>query len=344
MPCCVFSPRSDVWRTGLAMLSVTAALLIVPAQAATPEETYSAIVTTLIVPGFSALEAKADEHARDWEAMCGSSGNPAHSSVIASFHDMADAWAAVEIFRMGPASKDFRRDRFYLWPERKNAVARSLSALLDSPPGTMDAAWVSQQSAAIQGVPVLERLLFEDGKPKDAPQSGSTACKLGVAVAHNAAQLAHDLASEWAARRGASTAADHTALATDLVSGVGLIKEEKCEAVFGKNEGLAKPRAAEFWRSARSLRNMAINMETYEKVATIIDKALPEAGTMTYAAASARQAIAGMHEPFADYAKGTARSDANFLLAALSSLGDSASTDVSAALGVTVGFNSSDGD
>ena len=343
MRCCSFSPLSDARRMLMAAALLALAAFAAPAQAASPDEVYTAIVSQVIRPGFTALDEKAAEHAKDWDALCGGNAN-AHSAVIASFHEVADAWAAVEIFRMGPASKDFRRDRFYLWPERKNAVAKAMAAALKSPPAAMDDAWISQQSAAIQGLPVLERLLFDNGKPKDAPKGGSAECKLGVAVSRNAAALAHAFASEWAALTAPSTAADRTALATDIVSGVGIIKDEKFESVIGKTEAKAKPKAAELWRSARSLRTLAINMETYEKVAGIIDAALPEPGTMTYSAASTRQAIAGMHEPFADYAKGKARADANFLLAAIDSLGDSASTDVAAALGVTVGFNSSDGD
>lgn len=347
MHCCAFFRNFDTRRRGIAMLALfafTLPALVLPASAASPDEVYTAIVADVIRPGFSALDAKTSAHAKDWEAMCAVGNDSTHSSVIASFHDMADAWAGVEMFRLGPASKDFRRDRFYLWPERKNAVSRAMTAALETPAETMTDTWVPQQSAAIQGLPVLERLLFDDGKPKDTPKTGSAECRLGLAVARNAAKIAHDFAAEWTARTGAPTAADRTALATDIVSGVGLIREEKFEAVIGKKEEMAKPRAAEFWRSGRSLRNLAINMETYEKLASIVDKALPESGTMTSAATATRQAIAGMHEPFADYAKGKARSDANFLLAALDSLGDSATSEVSAALGVTVGFNSSDGD
>jgi uncharacterized protein len=248
------------------------------------------------------------------------------------------------MFRSGPAAKEFRRDRFYLWPERKNAVARALAAALTTPDSVpMDDAWVQQKSAAIQGLPALERLLFGDGEAKSKLVHGSVECRLGMAVSRNAARLAGLMHTDWEARAKTSTAADRTALATDIITGIALAKDEKLEAVIGKNEAQVKPKAAEFWRSRRSLRNLALNLETYATIGKITAP-FYESPVMAYAAATASQTIAGMREPLSDYGQTKNRSEAYFLKAALDSLGDSAANEVSAALGVTVGFNSSDGD
>ena len=318
-------------------------LSVAGSRAATPEEVYASIVSTIVQPGFGQVEKAAQSHARDWDVAC-SGGKGDLASVIGSFHDLADAWAAVEMFRSGPAAKDFRRDRFYLWPERKNAVARALAAALSTPDSvSMDDAWMQQQSAAIQGLPALERLLFDDGEAKASLLPGSATCRLGVAVSRNAARLASLMLADWASRAKSSTPADRTALATDIVTGIALSKDEKLEAVIGKSEAQVKPRAAEFWRSRRSLRNLALNLETYGAIAKIMVPFF-ESPVMTYAATTSSQTVAGMREPLSDYGKTTNRSEAYFLRAALDSLGDSAANEVSAALGVTVGFNSSDGD
>ena len=316
---------------------------LVSAKGETPEDVYLSIVTTIVQPGFARLEKAAQVHAKDWDMAC-AKGNGTSANVIGSFHELADAWAAVEMFRSGPAAKDFRRDRFYLWPERKNAVARAFASALGTPETVaMNDSWIEQQSAAIQGLPVLERLLFGDGEAITALLPESMECRMGVAVAGNAARLAGLMHTDWKSRAATSTTADRTAMATDIVTGIALAKDDKLDAVIGKSEAQAKPKAAEFWRSRRSLRNLALNLETYAAIAKITAPYF-ESPVMTYAVATSSQTVAGMREPLSDYGKATNRSEAYFLRAAFDSLGDSAAVEVSAALGVTVGFNSSDGD
>ena len=319
-------------------------LLALPSCAASPDEIYAEIVTTIVTPGFTNLQTRAHQHAADWAAQCADGATADGSAVTASFHELADAWAAVEMFRSGPAAKDFRRDRFSLWPERKNAVGRALAAARATPPDVaMTDDWMSRQSAAIQGLPVLERLLFGDGETAAPPQPGTADCRLGIAVSRNAERLASDMAADWSMMDDPPDAAGRSALATDIVTGIALAKDEKVEAVIGPNEEQMKPRLAEFWRSRRSIRNLVLNMETYTAIARITAGDLDEP-VMPYAAKTVSETLAAMHEPLADYGKTEQRSEANFLKAALDSLGDSAAKEVSAALGVTVGFNSSDGD
>jgi uncharacterized protein len=328
------------FKTAFAIL----AMMVVAAEAK-PEasQVYKAIVEDIVQSGFQATARAANAHAKDWALLCGAEGANTFGKTRGSFHALADAWARVEMFHSGPASKDFRRDRFYLWPERKNAVARALNDALQTPADTlMDEAWMQQQSAAIQGLPVLERLLFGEGDQTEAPAAGTMACNLGVAASRNVAQLAGNMATDW--NNMSDSVANRTALATELVSGIAFAKQVKLENVIGKTEIKAKPKAAEFWRSNRSLRNIVINLETYRDAATIINAALDETATISFAANSAHQIATDMKDPLVDYIKPPQRSEAYLLDAALDSLAEIASTEVSAALGVTIGFNSADGD
>jgi uncharacterized protein len=324
--------------------AVCLALMLSALEAkAEPSQVYTRIVKEIVQPGFQATARAADAHANDWVLLCRTGGASALGKTRASFHALADAWARVEMFRSGPAAKDFRRDKFYLWPERKNAVGRALSAALQTSEATaMDDDWMQQQSAAIQGLPVLERLLFGEGDAAVAPLRNSAACRLGIAASHNAALLARMMAEEWQVMD--DSAAHRTALATDLVTGIGLAKEDKLENVIGKSGEQAKPKAAEFWRSNRSLRNLAINLETYLQSARILGAALDENATIVFAASGAHEIAADMADPLARYIKPPLRSEAYLLMVALDSLGKTAAAETSAALGVTVGFNSADGD
>ena len=88
----------------------------------------------------------------------------AESSLEASFHEVADRWASIEMMRTGPASEDFRHERFYFWPERKNAVDRAIATAMKAEDGTpFTASRIGGESAALQGLPALERLLFGNG-------------------------------------------------------------------------------------------------------------------------------------------------------------------------------------
>lgn len=342
---CGFLKPYDLARTAaaLAFLGCISGALS-PVRAGTAEENYERIVAQVVVPGFGQLETAARAHSGDWKAMCDDAADGSQSAVLGSFHKLADAWAEVEMFRSSPAATDFRRDRFYLWPERKNAVGRALAAALATPADVaMDEAWIAQQSAAIQGLPVLERLLFGDDGTAGTPKAGTAECRLGVAASRNAAAIAAAMAAEWRGMDHPPTEAGRAALATDIVTGIALAKDDKLEAVVGKAGRQPKPRAAEFWRSRRSLRNLALNAGTYARIGDLIAPQF-ESPVMTYAARTAGEIAAGMQEPLGDYGAAGKNSEALLLAAALDSLGTAAGNEISAALGVTVGFNSSDGD
>src|SRR5205823_7679797 len=83
-----------------------------------------------------------------------------------AYRRTADAWTEIEFVRYGPISDDFRVDRLNYWPERKNATARGLAALLTKE-GSADLAPArfAENSVAVQGLPALERLLFEGTAP-----------------------------------------------------------------------------------------------------------------------------------------------------------------------------------
>ena len=230
----------------LAGLSVLT-LALVPAQAAdSPDRLYDRIVAEVVAPGFGNLASAASQHAADWQSFCAAPSEALREGLVASFNDTADRWAEVEIFRSGPSSRDFRHERFHFWPERKNAVSRGLAALrADSAAATP--AQVSAASAAVQGLPALERLIFDDEHAADR-------CELGPAIATNAAELAGQMQVAWTTAAPSASAESRTALATDLVTSFAIIKDSKIEAVIGKTPADVKPRAAEAWRSGRSRR------------------------------------------------------------------------------------------
>lgn len=318
---------------GLSMLT----LALVPAQAAdSPDRLYDRIVAEVVAPGFSNLASAARRHAAGWQSFCAAPSEALREGLIVSFNDTADRWAEVEIFRSGPSSRDFRHERFHFWPERKNAVSRGLAALRAGSAAATPAQ-VSAASAAVQGLPALERLIFDDELAADR-------CKLGPAIATNAAELASQMQAAWTTPAPMASTESRTALATDLVTSFAVIKDDKIEAVIGKTPAEVKPKAAEAWRSARSLRNISHNLEGLARVTSVLASSLPEDAALVSTTLQAQRIAAGLSGDLGAMAAGDRRFEAILLRDAVDAAEDRAVIGIPAALGVTIGFNSLDGD
>ncbi|MFO1120797.1 MAG: imelysin family protein [Hyphomicrobiales bacterium] len=315
------------------------ALLVVPVRAApAADEIYDRLVSGAIVPGFDRLAAAARRHAADWTAYCAAPTEEGRSTLLASFNETADRWAAVEIYRTGPSAAAFRHERFDLWPDRKNAVSRGLAALKkETGDAPAKARQIAAASAAVQGLPALERLLYD--KDEEAAQ-----CRLGPAIAANAARLAAEMKDAWIAPPPRASEAARAALATDLVTSYAVIKDTKIEAVIGKAPDQVKPKAAEFWRSGRSLRDIALNLEGLALAAEIMAPRLPEDAALFSTTRQAARIAATTDGDLGSLAAGERRSDAVLLHDAVKAAGDRAAIEIPSAFAVTIGFNSLDGD
>jgi predicted lipoprotein len=308
-------------------------------QAVAPEKIYGRTVADFILPGFTQLAEQAGRHEAAWVAYCRRPGPETLAPLKESFHTLADAWAEIEMIRSGPAAEDFRHERFSFWPERKNAVERGLSGLLKRPDAaSLTAADIRKESAAVQGLPALERLIHADALPDE------TRCSLGEAISANAAALAKEIAAAWRARPATASPEARAMLATDIVTFYAIIKDRKIEAVIGKAQDEVKPRAAEFWRSARPMRSIQRNLEALERINATLFPLASESIVLPYATATAADIARSLPDDLAALAAGPERHKVIFLRDAVDAAEDRAAIEVPAALGVTIGFNSLDGD
>lgn len=337
-------------RVLIAVVS-TGFFLVLAARAAETrtDYTYERIVTEFVAPGYRNLSQAAQVHARDWRSFCAAPAESGFSALRASYNRLADAWAGVEIVRSGPIAKDFRAERLYFWPERKNAVERGLKALLAARnPADLKPSAMQKASAAVQGLPALERLLF-GGNPSFQDFTGTEAagfrCKAGAAIAENAASIAAETHAGFVGQSpGAITAADKAALATDIVTAFATIKDRKIEPVLGEDGNSVKPRLAEAWRSGRSLRNIVLNLRSLDAAAKLALEGLPEDVSLPFTTATALRIAQSLSGDLGGLAAGPRRADVILLRDAVDAAGDSALIEIPAALGVTIGFNSLDGD
>ena len=331
------------------ILALLSALSPMVARAEEPSDrSFKRIMSEVVVPGFDALAEQGQAHRMAWASYCAAPTPESLKSLAASFQSLADAWAAVEMFRSGPSSVDFRSERFNFWPERKNAVSRGLASLLKRAAAEdITVEKISAESAAIQGLPALERLIFtENGPDADlgASTEGKLHCEIGQAIAENAATIAAAMQEGWQDRAPDVDDKVKTEFATDLVTFLAVIKDTKIEAVIGESVETVKPHAAEFWRSGHTLRSITLNLETLAAINAILFDEDAEDISLPATTQSALSIARSLPPDLGALAAGPDRSSAILLLDAVDAAEERAKIEIPYALGVTVGFNSLDGD
>jgi uncharacterized protein len=348
-----------MFRSMLTALLLCAALAS-PSYAQDNKSTLVKAARTFIVPRYEALAQATKAQSEAWALFCAAPQTSSVDKLKASFQKAADAWSGIEFVLYGPISVDFRFERMAHWPERKNAVGRALSTLL-SRSGTEDLTpeRFAQVSAAAQGLTAIERILFEQKTAKalsDGTETGKRSCAVGQAVAGALARTSAAVLDEWARPDGTLAQLEKgeagtleeaaTRLATDYVTLFEMIDDQKLGAVMGKAPDAARPTLAEGWRSGRSMRAIAVNLEAAEALAKIlVDEARDENASLFYAFQSARGLAEGLPADIGAMAEDPKRRRNLALLHdSVHSLREIVSTTLPATLGVSVGFNSRDGD
>jgi predicted lipoprotein len=367
-------------RAIVGLLSALIAIVIAtpPATAFDRAALNRSLALDYAVPRYHAF-AGATAALRDAAASYSSQPDPARLATLRSAYDAAmDAWATVQPLRLGPVTIEKRLERLQFWPDKHNSGGKQFTQAMQA----MDAATVAAVAAgegtvALQGFPAFERLLFDDDvTPGDAAgPSGRFRCDLLSAIAANLATIAAETAQAWGdAGQGFAGSIvepgpdnpyfgnDREATAAFLdgfMTLLQVIADQKLLRPLGDDAASAKPKLAESWRSGRSLRNIELNLRSLRAMyagngrdhpgfaaamqdtmegnafASVIDAAFERAiAAATSAGAPLEQAIAdAAHRPAIEQ-----------LRAAVKDIQRLVSTHLPGPLGVSIGFNSLDGD
>ena len=262
------------------LLSATTLGLAAPAARAeiTPD-TYQAlnvaIVENYVLPRYAAFAQAAATLEVSLMQAC-ADGRAEATESMAAYHAAMDAWMAVQHLRFGPSELFLRTERVEFWPDKRGTVRRHLAQMLsDRDPHTLQADVFANGSVAVQGFPALERLLF-DSEADDWVTPFT--CQLACAIGRNLTGIAAGLLNDW---RGGETAyagiiesagnggndryfdAKEASLefAKSLRGALLLVEDYKLGRPLGAAPEDARATRAESWRSARSLRNVAVNLK-----------------------------------------------------------------------------------
>ncbi|MGC9371655.1 MAG: imelysin family protein, partial [Paracoccaceae bacterium] len=115
-------------------------------------------------------------------------GETPRADYEAAFRDAWLAWAPLDSYQFGPIEQSGAALTVNFWPDKKNFVGRGLRELLAQPEAAQrDPATVAAGSAAAQGLPAIEMLLYTD-----APE-----CPAAIGISGNLSALAGGLYDGW---------------------------------------------------------------------------------------------------------------------------------------------------
>lgn len=271
-----------------------------------------------------------------------------------SYQDAFDAWLGIAHLTLGPLEEDGRGLAIAFWPDTRGMVGRSVARLVADEDPIVEAGDYSEVSIAARGFFALERLLYDEDFADYATDSYS--CALVRAMSADLAVLGREVDTAWredfAATLSSAGEAGNSrflspreasqALYTALATGLEFVADQRLGRPMGSFDA-PKPQVAEARRSGRSLRNVALSLEALQDFArTLSDQPTPETDAAFDRALTAARALedpvfAGVADPL-----GRIRVEAlqNDVRAVLETVGE----EIAPALGVTVGFNSADGD
>jgi hypothetical protein len=252
------------FRLPFVVLFAALVLLPAPVRAGLDEAGEAELVGDLrayhILPRYEALATRTREMRRYATALCTLPDDAHLVAMREAFADAYLAWMGVQHIDFGPVAVSDRFYRIQFWPDKHGRGGRQLSALLTSDDPLPDAEGLAGLSAAIQGFPALERLLYDGDAEDFADAAGARRCALALAISANLEAMASDMFVDWVDYEADSPADLLRALFEGLVEQFRAIIELKLLRPIGDTAASANPKRAEAWRSRLSLPAIRANL------------------------------------------------------------------------------------
>lgn len=349
---------------GLLILLTTPAL----GQAVTVEEVLRNAVDEAIRPGFAALDADATQLEAELARLCDERSEAALASARAQFGQVVTDYSRIEFLRFGPLMEENRAERMLFWPDRKGIALRQVQQVLAEKDETAaDEATLGEKSVALQGLGALEFVLYGSGAGELLTNSGDFRCRYGATIAAAVETVASELAEAWAAADGIAaelanpTSASTTyrtetealeALTGAMSHGIEAIRDQRLLPFLGREGEEPRPRSALLWRSGMTIASIRAN---FEGIANLFERSrIGEAVTeenlwvgnsVSFEFANAVRAADTVTVPLEQaLADETQRKALGYLVILTRSLERLLGENLAAALGLSVGFSSLDGD
>lgn len=355
-------------------LLLTAALLMTSLTGLTtaapmaPRAVLSAAVVNVIRPNMLRFDATSRGLDSAMQALCAVPSADGLAIATEQFAQVVTAYGKIDFLQIGPLLEDNRADRLLFWPDRRGIGLRQVQAILAAQDGlATDLESLQAKSVAVQGLGALEFVLFGTGAESLGTQAGAFRCAYGKAIAANIASMALELSAGWYLPGGIADhlqrpMPDYADYRTDteamealvgLVShGLENLSDKHLNPFLASDDGPAKPRLAVFWRAGLTMEFVRANIEGMHELIALsgVANEVVEAdqglgNSIDFEFRNAGRALDIVTLPLADaVADGKQAAALNYLVIVTRSLQTIVGEQLSAALGLSVGFSSMDGD
>jgi predicted lipoprotein len=291
------------------------------------------------------------------------------SGVEDAFGTTVRAWADVDFLRFGPMAQEGRYERFAFFPDVHGTGARQIRGFLVSQDeALLTPGAIARQSAAVQGLPALESLLFS-GKSallQPAPPEPFR-CALATAVAKNMQGIADEALAGWQgdsnwAARIEKPASDNPVYRTHaeamtevlkaILTGLEQLRDHRLVPALGETPEKGKASRAPYNTSGAALAYLAASADALQRfvgVSGMLDLLPPSQSTyaqsVEFEFSNLHAALAGAGSDLtAALDDPRLRSKLSYAAIVLRSLRDLFQKRIAVWAGLSTGFNSLDGD
>tara|TARA_Y100000815_G_scaffold150594_2_gene136597 strand:- start:92827 stop:93912 length:1086 start_codon:yes stop_codon:yes gene_type:complete len=326
------------------------------------------LVAAFIQPGFERFAEQAELAEIAVSSLCKEPGDRSLEAARNAFKDSALALARVEFLRTGPLAQENRLERLLFWPDRRGIALRQVQGVIaERDESVTDPANLPEKSVALQGYNALEYLLFGTGSDTLAEPGDAFRCGFAHAVAANIHLIAAQLSEEWTQEDGFAAAwtspgpeNDYFRNTEEAISELlsipseafEIIRDQRLQPIVPEEDGKANPKSALFWRSDLTMPFIRANFDalrTYFEVSEMIS-ILPEdqrwlGKSIEFEFNNSGDILSRLQMPVASILKDEDRAgELGYLVILTQSLQQLFGTQVTSALGLSVGFSSLDGD
>ncbi|SHF12405.1 hypothetical protein SAMN02745157_1699 [Kaistia soli DSM 19436] len=317
-----------------------------------------------ILPAYQDLAAATSKLVTAVNAVAPTAPGAPDEATRAAFAAVVAAFAKVDFLRFGPMAEEGRLEKFSYYPDRHGTGARQLRRMLATPdPAQLAPGAVAKLSAAVQGLPALESLIFAADSDSE---TRAYRWSLAAAIAGNLDTIAHNTLDGWTKTGGWQALMEQPGgsnivyrdseepvieILKAITTGLLQIRDQRMLPALGENFAAAKPNRAAFVASGNALAYLAASGAAIEDIARTSDlfsltpTEAPKLGAESSAGFAAYRAglaaSATWQQAFADAANYKHLRDA---FDALKTLEDLYSFRFPSEAGISPGFNALDGD
>lgn len=337
-------------------------------QGVTPAKVLDAAVNLAIRPSVVAFRQEASGLESALGALCANPSPDTLGIAQETFAQAAIAYGKVEFLRVGPLMEESRAERLLFFPDRKGIGLKQVQAILaEQDPSATNVQSLREKSVAAQGFGALEFVLYGTGFEVVTSGEGAFRCRYGQAIATNISKIADELAWGWYQQDGIAVhlmrpGADYADYRTPveameeivgLVShGIEATRDQRLQPFMAQGDDEAKPKQALFWRSGLTLAMVRANVEGMQTLIEksgiardVAEKDRALDNSIAFEFSNAERALDLLQGPVEAAVEDPKQVQAlKYLVLVTGSLQSLVGEQLSAALGLSVGFSSLDGD